>query len=255
VNSQVDIQAARSLTYYATFNVDLEVDAMKKDAFGNLDPEAKKTNKKYLRHIGRYCKVLTPMAKYYSSEMSMRVSNNAVAVLGGSGYMKDYASERHLRDSRITTIYEGTSQLQVVAGVAGVLSGSCRSVIEEIIAKPSRAENWSAATKPFIDEIAAALNDLDIAINFVKEQSTQYRDLMARKLVDMGIFLICGALFADQADSPVDEKMAARKLSVLKHWMAWRMPEFRMDKEAILAGKQFVNTEFEALAGPVPVMA
>ncbi|HNX27401.1 MAG TPA: acyl-CoA dehydrogenase family protein [Phycisphaerae bacterium] len=255
VNSQVDLQAARSLTYYATFNVDLEVDAAKKDAFGNLDADAKKANKKFLRHIGRYCKVLTPMAKYYSSEMSMRVANNAIAVLGGSGYMKDYASERHLRDSRITTIYEGTSQLQVIAAVAGVLSGTCKSVVEELTSKPSRAEKWSDQVKPYVDEIVAALDGLDEAINFIKEQSTQYRDLMARKLVDMGIFLVCGTLFADQANSSVDEKMAARKFSVLKHWMAWRMPEFRANKETILAGKQYVNTEFEALAGPVPVLA
>ena len=55
--------------------------------------------------------MLTPMSKYYASEMSMRVANDADPVLGGSGYMKDYPAERHLRDARITTIYEGTSQL------------------------------------------------------------------------------------------------------------------------------------------------
>jgi alkylation response protein AidB-like acyl-CoA dehydrogenase len=67
--------------------------------------------------------MLTPMSKYYASEMCMRVANTAIQVLGGSGYMKDYAAERYLRDARITTIYEGTSQLQVVAAVRGVSSG------------------------------------------------------------------------------------------------------------------------------------
>ena len=54
----------------------------------------------------------------------MRVAHDAIQVLGGSGYMKDYPAERYLRDARITTIYEGTSQLQVVAAVRGVSSGA-----------------------------------------------------------------------------------------------------------------------------------
>ena len=70
----------------------------------------------------------------------------------------------------------------------------------------------------------------------------------------MGIFLIVGALFADQAATTVDDEMAKRKLAVAKHWMAWRMPEFRMDKEKILSASQFVNSDFETLAGPVPVI-
>ena len=254
VDSQVDLQAARTLTYYATYNVDLEIDAKKKDYYGELDGDVKKENKKFLRLIGRYNKLLTPMAKYYGSEMSMRVANSAIAVLGGSGFMKDYASERHLRDSRITTIYEGTSQLQVLAAVAGVLSGTCKTVLEELTAKPTRRDEWTPETKPIIDEIVAAIPELDEAITFIKSQSTQYRDLVARKLVDMGIFLLIGAMFADQAATTVDDEMAKRKLAVARHWIAWRMPEFRMDKEKILSGNQFVNNDFEALAGPVPVI-
>ena len=95
--------------------------------------------------------------------------------------MKDYASERHLRDSRITTIYEGTSQLQVLAAVAGVLSGTCKTVLEDITAKPTRRDEWTPETKSIIDEILAAIPELDEAIDFVKTQSTQYRDLVARK--------------------------------------------------------------------------
>jgi alkylation response protein AidB-like acyl-CoA dehydrogenase len=255
VNSQLDLQAARTLTYYSTFCVDLEIDTLKKEAFGNFaDSDAKKANKQLSRKIGRACKLLTPMSKYYASEMSMRVANDAVAVLGGSGYMKDYASERHLRDSRITTIYEGTSQLQVVAGVAGMLSGTCKTVLGELLAKPSRADAWTPETQPLVDEITAAIADIEEAVTFIKSQSTAYRDLVARKLVDMGIFLIVGVLFADQATSPVDEEMAKTKLAVAKQWLAWRMPEFRMNKDKILSADQLINSDFETLAGPVPVI-
>jgi alkylation response protein AidB-like acyl-CoA dehydrogenase len=51
--------------------------------------------------------MLTPMSKYFASEMCMRVAMNGISVMGGNGYMHDYPLERHLRDSRITTIYEG----------------------------------------------------------------------------------------------------------------------------------------------------
>ncbi|MBT7171399.1 MAG: acyl-CoA dehydrogenase [Phycisphaerales bacterium] len=252
VNSQVDLQAARSLTYYATFNVDIEIACEKKALVAEGDE--KKANRKTLRSIGRYNKLLTPMAKYYGSEMSMRVSNDAIAVLGGSGYMKDYASERHMRDARITTIYEGTSQLQVLAAVAGVLSGTCKTVIEDITAKPTRADAWSADTKGFIETIQAKMVELDECVTFIKTKSTAYRDLMARKLVDMGIFLVVGTQFADQAESTVDDEMAATKLKVLKHWMAWRMPEFDSYKAAIFADLDYVNPDFEALAGPLPII-
>jgi alkylation response protein AidB-like acyl-CoA dehydrogenase len=254
VNSQVDLQAARTLTYYATFNVDLEIAAKKLEAYGNLEGDAKKANKKELRRIGRYNKLLTPMAKYYGSEMSMRVANDAIAVLGGSGFMRDYASERHLRDSRITTIYEGTSQLQVLAAVAGVLSGTCKTVLEDLLAKPSRRDEWTPETKEIVDEISAAVPELEDAITLVKSQSIAYRDLVARKLVDMGIFLLVGAMFADQAATTVDDDMARRKLVVARQWLAWRMPEFRMNKEKILSVDQYINTDFETLAGPVPVL-
>ena len=80
------------------------------------------------RQLQRVNGMLTPMSKYYASEMACRVANQAIQVLGGSGYMKDYAAERYLRDARITTIYEGTSQLQVVAAVRGVASADSRTL-------------------------------------------------------------------------------------------------------------------------------
>ena len=89
-----------------------------------LSKEEEKERRQQIRTYKRLNGMLTPMSKYYASEMCCRVSDTAIQVLGGSGYMKDYAAERHLRDARITTIYEGTSQLQVVAAVRGVASGT-----------------------------------------------------------------------------------------------------------------------------------
>jgi len=188
------------------------------------------------------------MSKYYASEMSMRVSNDAVAVLGGSGYMKDYPVERHLRDSRITTIYEGTTQLQILAAVAGVVSGTAGTVIEELLAGPSKVKQWPQDVAPLIQQLRDGVALLNEAIEFVKSATgTAYRDLYARKLVDMAVFLVVGALFCDHATA------GKKKLAVAKYWLAWRMPELRMLKEQICSGDQSVVDEFDALAGPLPV--
>ncbi|MHC4294713.1 MAG: acyl-CoA dehydrogenase family protein [Planctomycetota bacterium] len=251
--SSVDIQAARALTYYASFCVDLEYTALKKQAFGNVEDAAeKKALRQESRKYSRCNKLLTPMAKYYASEMSMRVANNAVSVLGGSGYMKDYASERHLRDARITSIYEGTTQMQVVAAVAGVVSGTARTVADELLSGPSRGagENgeWGKQIEPLIEQIREGLTLLDESVAFVKEQAgTTYRDLYARKLVDIAIYLIVAALLCDQASAKES------RLPVAKYWLAWRIPEIHMLTEQIRSGDETVVQDFEALAGPVPV--
>jgi len=243
VKMSVDLQAARALTYFSTFSVDVELGALRKMEFGDVEPDEKKALKKKSRKWGRYNKVLTPMCKYYASEMSMRVTNDAMAVLGGSGYMKDYPVERHLRDARITTIYEGTSQLQVLAAVAGVVSGTARTVLDMVLDK-----EWPETVAPQIEQIREGLTLLEESIAFIKDQSgASYRDLYARKVTDIAIYLIVGALFCDHATA------SESKLAVAKYWLAEKMPEIRMLREQILSGDLSVVTDFETLAGPVPV--
>ncbi len=92
---------------------------------------------------------------------------DAIQVLGGSGYMKDYAAERYARDARITTIYEGTSQLQVVAAVRGVTSGAFETWTDE----------WDRREygDPLLDELKQKLVDakrrIIEAVQFVKSQA------------------------------------------------------------------------------------
>ena len=72
----------------------------------------------------RLAALFTPMAKAYCTEMANEVAYDSLQIHGGSGYMRDFAVERHSRDARITNIYEGTTQLQVVAAIGGVLGGT-----------------------------------------------------------------------------------------------------------------------------------
>ena len=246
VNMHVDLQAARALTYWASFCVDVEHGALKKLESGRAGDDEAKVLKKLSRSYKRTNALLTPMSKYYASEMSMSVSNDAMAVLGGSGYMKDYPVERHLRDARITTIYEGTSQLQVIAAVRGVSSGTAQTAIEQVL---DGRESWPEEVAPLVEQVRAALPELAETVAFVKDQpgGTEYMDLCGRKLVDMGIALLVGALFCGQATA------SGAKLAVAKYWLSARLPEFHMNKQLVCSGDRSIMTDFETLAGPVPV--
>lgn len=246
VDMSLDVQAARALSYFAAFSVDLEEGFGKRlGAARGADPDQIKRLRADERKYKAFNKMLTPMAKYYASEMSMRVSNSSMAVLGGSGYMKDYAVERHLRDSRITTIYEGTSQLQVVASLAGVMGETVSDVIQEI--QDDRV--WPHEIETLVVHIREGQALLAESVAFVKTQtsSNAYRDLHGRKLVDMAIDLIVAALFCDHATA------SPKKLLVAKRWIAERIPRVRMLKEQVCSGEISTLTDFEALAGPLPV--
>ena len=241
VDMSVDLQAARALTYYAAFCVDLERGLERRlEAKLDSDPEAVKRVRNESRKYKNVNKILTPMAKYYASEMSMRVANSAMAVLGGSGYMKDYPVERLVRDSRITTIYEGTSQLQVVAAIGGVMNGGLAEIVGEVLG----ARDWPAAVAPLAAQVREGLAALEAAVAYVKERpdSNTYRDLYARKLVDLAIDLLVGALFCGQAAA------GERKLAVARRWIGERLPQVRALKERVCSGETLTLTDFEALA-------
>jgi alkylation response protein AidB-like acyl-CoA dehydrogenase len=233
----VELQASRLLTYYAAKNVDLETGLGRKFEALKGSPEAAAVRAR-LKKVAAFNKMLTPMAKYYGSEMSMRNAQGAIAVLGGSGFMKDYPCERYLRDSRITTIYEGTSQLQVVAAIAGVTGGLVHDVLNDIL-----GEGWSAAHP----RMTRLLADLDAAVEYIKsrEDAKTYHDLSARKLVDAAIALIVTALFVKTSET-IDYKKSA-----LEFWLNNEFPRVRGEIEKVMSGYAGAAADFETLAPAV----
>ena len=235
----VDVQASRALAYYAAKCVDMESGLSRAFEKAKGTPEAPALRARMKLYSG-FNKMLTPMAKYFASEMSMRVSNGAVAVLGGSGYMKDYPVERYLRDARITTIYEGTSQLQVVAAIAGVTGGLVKAVVDDIL-----GEGWASAHP----RMEALLASLDEAIAYVKgrDDAKDYHDLSARRLVDAGIALVVAALFV-----MLEEKGVTGKHEALWYWLNLEFPRVRAGLEVVKGGYAGAVADFEALAPAVP---
>jgi 3-(methylthio)propanoyl-CoA dehydrogenase len=239
VDMSVELQAARALTYYASFSVDLEIGTLRRIEGGTTGEAEGRQAQQEARRLKRVNAMLTPMSKYVASEMSMKVANSAVAVLGGSGYMKDYSVERHLRDSRITTIYEGTSQLQVVAAMGGVAAGTARTLVESLLGRA-----WPAGVAPLVKQVREGLELLDEAVAFAREQQgAGYLGLYSRRIVDMACALIIAALLCGQAAA------SERKLAVARRWLAAKLPELRMNREMVCSGDEAVMTQFDELAG------
>jgi 3-(methylthio)propanoyl-CoA dehydrogenase len=241
----IEIQAARALTYETSRICDHENNNLRvlEVSGRKLPPDEEKRRKKLARELKRINSMMTPMAKYYASEMCVRVASNAIQVLGGSGYMQDYPSERYLRDSRITTIYEGTSQLQVVAACRGVASGVFETYIAAFEAKTYADPALEALKQKLIDN----KQHLTAAIQFVKQQSPSYLDVAGQRLVDSAMIEIMGHLLLGQAEK------SDRKKAVARRFIDREMPVLRMKCEQICSGDTSPLSEYLQLAGPVPV--
>jgi len=263
VDMKSSIEAGRALLYKTSRIVGMEV-GYNKQLEGNPpeDKEKAKQLKEDLRRYKRYAAMLTPMSKYYCSEMCNRVAYDSIQVLGGSGYMRDYACERHARDARITTIYEGTSQLQIVAAVRGVCSGTAERFLSEL-----SGQSYEPQLRDLLEKLAKGTEQLQKSIGFVKEQGTEYMDLYGRGLVDIAIDLINGYLLCGQASTKVDMEVLAsaadgrsnngrvamkdRKTKIARRYIIKNAPKIASLAKIICTADKSTFTDYEALIGPV----
>jgi len=240
---RVAVEAARALTYETSRLCDRENNNLRiLEWTPEMDPAEKKKRKQVSRSLRRLNSMLTPMSKYYASEMCCWVADRTIQVLGGSGYMKDYAAERYLRDARITTIYEGTSELQIVAAVRGVASGTFATWVQDYEQKTYD----DPALEELKQQLVEARARIDEAIAFVKQKSASYLDLCGRRLVDVAIAVIVGHLLLGQAAANQRKRVVARR------FIGQRLPEIEMNCAQILLGDTAPLDDYAALAGPVP---
>jgi alkylation response protein AidB-like acyl-CoA dehydrogenase len=265
IDMKMSIEAGRTLLYETGWIVDHEV-GLNKIIDNAEDKAAVKAAKKELKFIKRLAGMLTPMSKYFCSEMSNTVCYDAIQVLGGSGYMRDYACERYARDARITTIYEGTSQLQVVAAVRGVCGGTCKKYLAQLAAR-----DYNDSVQDLLVLLEEGTGTLLECAAFVKAQGIDYMDLYGRQLVDIAIALIDGYLFCGQASSKVDMQVAVadngdaeapktvpmtqRKEILARRYITRNTALIKKLAEEALSGDRTTFNEYEALIGPVPEIA
>jgi hypothetical protein len=132
----------------------------------------------------------TPLLKLFSSEYANQNAYDSLQIHGGSGFMKEYPVERMYRDARILTIYEGTSQLQVVAAIRGVLTGAYLQKIREYEKTTVKAEH-----EHLRKVLTAMTEQYEQAVQFVQAKNdTEYTDFHARRLVEMAGHIVMGYL-------------------------------------------------------------
>ena len=263
IEMKIAIEAGRALLYDTSRVVDLAVGYNRQvEENPPKDKAELKALKNRARTYKRYAGLLTPMSKYLCSEMCNTVAYDAIQVLGGSGYMRDYASERHARDARITTIYEGTSQLQIVAAVRSVCSGTAEKYLAELAALP-----YDDEVKDLLEKLAEGLDQLRAAIEFTKQNGNEYMDLYGRALTDVAIDLINGYLLCGQAstkvamdvdvasngspDSDATIQMKKRKATVARRYIENNAPKIKALTEKVCQGDKSTFSDYDALVGPV----
>lgn len=185
------LDAGRSLLYCCARYVDIykALEDIARDS--KLTPEERQEMKKYTRLADAF----TPLAKGMNSEYANQNAYDAISIHGGSGFIMEYKSQRLFRDARIFSIYEGTTQLQVVAAIRYITNGTYLSIIKEML--ESEVSDDLKALKARVAKLA----DLyEAAINKVKEANDQaVHDFLARRLYNMTGDIVMSLLILDDA--------------------------------------------------------
>ena len=186
------VEASRSLMYETSRYVDIykSLDAIAK--VRTLTPEERQESKRY----SRLADALTPITKGMTSEFANQNAYDSIQIHGGSGFMRDYTCERLYRDARITSIYEGTTQLQVVAALRYVTSGVYSQYVKDMLATLSDSESKTA--------ISAMVEKLDAMTAHVMElKETELIDFCGRRLMESAAYCVMSTLLLrDSIETP-----------------------------------------------------
>jgi hypothetical protein len=211
---KVKIAALRSLYYETSRFVDIY------KALEDIEHEKELTaeEKSELKQYKRRADFFTPLIKGLSSEASNRITYDAIQIHGGTGFTKDFPVERLYRDARITSIYEGTTQLQVIAAIKGVTSGLFSEMMDEYA-----SQKISYDLEFMLKDLARMKKEYLSAIEYIEKFNDQeYLDFHARRLVEMAGNIIMGHLLLIDAN---------------------RDPKFRLTTEVFIKKAKAENTD------------
>ena len=185
------LDAGRSLLYCCARYVDIykALEDIARDT--KLTPEERQEMKKYTRLADAF----TPLAKGMNSEYANQNAYDAISIHGGSGFIMEYKCQRLFRDARIFSIYEGTTQLQVVAAIRYITNGTYLSIIKEML-----ESEVSDDLKALKERVAKLVELYEAAINKVKQANDQaVHDFLARRLYNMTGDIVMSLLILDDA--------------------------------------------------------
>jgi alkylation response protein AidB-like acyl-CoA dehydrogenase len=196
IDMRVTLETNRSLYYVTSKWVDL------RNKLETQIERLKAENKPWheyqerLKQAGKICDLLTPITKYILTESANKITYDALQIHGGAGYMKDFTIERLARDARITNIYEGTSQMQIVAAIGEVLNDILADHYERQSKKSYKGSLLKLAG--YLKEIREIFLD---CLKYVNDKNDHtFHDVAAKDLVDLYSYLYTGYLVMDEAE-------------------------------------------------------
>jgi hypothetical protein len=219
---KIAIEASRTLLYETSRFVDL------KECYEHVSetqPERASEVKPEMKKYTRLANLFTPMTKLFNTEAANKVTYDGIQIHGGTGYMKEFNAERHYRDARITNIYEGTSQLQVVAAIGGVTSGTASRFFDDFI------ENTDFShCKGLLKKVEKAKLNFEKTLISIKETDNQ--DVVtyhSRRIVEIATDITIALLFMR------DAKHSERKLKVAETFIAKMTTRVEMNMNFIVS--------------------
>lgn len=213
------VMAGRSLLYETSKYVDLRDGYEERSLANRGDAEAKEKTKTYTKLTA----LLTPMSKFFTTEMANQVAYDAIQCLGGKGYMREHEVERMYRDARIMNIYEGTTQLQVVAAIGGVMTHVLDPVLDEL----EGIGHDDAVLAGLAAKVKVARGLMDEGIGLVEGELSSQSELLARRLVRMQVIVFTSLLMLRDVERDI-----SRRASTIRY-VNEMIPEVAMQLEII----------------------
>lgn len=223
IDMRVTLETNRSL-YYDTCKwvdrrnkLELHIERLKNQE-KNFQDETDK-----MKWANKVCNLLNPMTKYILTESSNKITYDALQIHGGAGYMKDFTIERLARDARITNIYEGTSQLQIVAAMGGVIKDILADHFDEKMKK-----TYKGTLNKLADHLKEIREIFTDCLKYVQDKNDpSFQDVAAKELVDLYSFLYVGFLVLDEAE------INRRKIFIANRYITNALANARKNSEAI----------------------
>ena len=218
---RVTLEANRSLLYYTSSWVDLRDKLEEKIVHLKAEGQPFTEENDRFKQASKLAALLTPIAKYILAESANQISNDALQVHGGTGYMKEFPVERLVRDARITNIYEGTSQLQIVAAIGGVINDIMGDYFTGKEKQPYKGTLGQLA-----DQLKNIRRVFLECLQFVVDKDDKYfQDVAAKDLVDLYAYQLMGYLLLDEAEQDTRKAFIANRYIIRAHAAARQSAE------------------------------
>lgn len=212
---KIKVTAARALLYETTRMVDLRYSHIA------LDERSEKA-----KYYSKVAAVLTPMCKALATEIANQVAYDCIQIHGGTGYMHDFDAERYYRDARITNIYEGTTQLQVVAAIGGVMQRVLDPIITEMLGM-----SCDGLDCRLLKMVGEMFEKQKAAVQFVADKKdSAYHDLRARNLVENETFVFVSLLMLR------DAKKDPKRVPLVERYILDAVHDFERNYQVVMSG-------------------